>query len=240
MRALAITGMDTVLMIPSIRSGSLMRATPPCARMSAGTRSSAITATAPAASAIFACSAVTTSMITPPLSISAMPRLTRPVPVTGLLCSATVLPLVLRTATRVKATQPGGPLRQPIGARWPAPPFSVAGHRGGPGQHRVVHVEVARLRVPAGQPQQPDQPTTAHAEGVPDQVAVHLAAQRDPTAGGHHGLVGGLGRRRYRGGQFAQRAGEVVLHRRPVLGRAVGRGADQGCVRRPAQRGGTG
>ena len=50
--------------------------------MSAGTRSSAITATAPASSAILACSAVTTSMITPPLSISAMPRLTRVVPVT--------------------------------------------------------------------------------------------------------------------------------------------------------------
>ena len=52
-----------------------MRATPPSARMSAGTRSSAITAAAPASSAIFAWSAVTTSMITPPLSISARPRL---------------------------------------------------------------------------------------------------------------------------------------------------------------------
>ncbi len=69
-------------MIWSIMSGSLIRATPPWARMSAGTRSSAITATAPASSAIFACSAVTTSMITPPLSMSAMPRLTRAVPVT--------------------------------------------------------------------------------------------------------------------------------------------------------------
>ncbi len=70
-------------MMPSIMSGSLMRETPPWARMSAGTRSSAITATAPASSAIFACSAVTTSMITPPLSISAMPRFTRDVPVCG-------------------------------------------------------------------------------------------------------------------------------------------------------------
>ena len=70
-------------MMPSIMSGSLIRETPPWARMSAGTRSSAITATAPASSAIFACSAVTTSMITPPLSISAMPRLTRAVPVPG-------------------------------------------------------------------------------------------------------------------------------------------------------------
>src|SRR4051794_35313304 len=72
--------------MPSIMSGSLIRATPPCARMSAGTRSSAMTATAPASSASSACSGVTTSMITPPLSISASPRLTRNVPVslTGL------------------------------------------------------------------------------------------------------------------------------------------------------------
>src|ERR671924_384682 len=54
-----------------------MRATPPSLRMSAGTRSSAITATAPASSAIRASSAVVTSMITPPLSISARPLLTR-------------------------------------------------------------------------------------------------------------------------------------------------------------------
>ena len=73
-------------MIPSIMSGSLILATPPWARMSAGTRSSAITATAPASSAIFAWSGVTTSMITPPLSISAMPRLTRAVPGRGGAC----------------------------------------------------------------------------------------------------------------------------------------------------------
>src|ERR1700726_2084930 len=54
-----------------------MRATPPSRRMSAGTRSRAITAQAPASSAIRACSGVTTSMITPPLSISANPALTR-------------------------------------------------------------------------------------------------------------------------------------------------------------------
>src|SRR3954447_5692317 len=81
MRAFAITGMLTVAMIDSIMSGSLIRATPPWTRMSAGTRSSAMTDTAPASSAILACSAVTTSMMTPPLSISAMPRLTRAVPV---------------------------------------------------------------------------------------------------------------------------------------------------------------
>ena len=41
-------------MMLSIMSGSLIRATPPSLRMSAGTRSSAITATAPASSAILA------------------------------------------------------------------------------------------------------------------------------------------------------------------------------------------
>src|SRR5215469_15244770 len=84
-RHLAITGTDTAAMIESIMPGSLIRATPPCARMSAGTRSSAMTATAPASSAILAWSGVTTSMITPPLSMSAMPRLTRRVPVSAAL-----------------------------------------------------------------------------------------------------------------------------------------------------------
>ena len=46
-----------------------MRETPPAARMSAGILSSAITAQAPAASAILACLGVVTSIITPPLSI---------------------------------------------------------------------------------------------------------------------------------------------------------------------------
>ena len=76
MRAFAITGMVTVSMISVMSCGSLIRATPPSFRMSAGTRSRAMTATAPASSAIFACSAVTTSMITPPLSIWARPDFT--------------------------------------------------------------------------------------------------------------------------------------------------------------------
>src|SRR5689334_2370208 len=80
MRHFAITGIVTASWISRMISGSDMRATPPSARMSAGTRSSAITATAPDASAIFACSALTTSMITPPLSISARPLFTRIVP----------------------------------------------------------------------------------------------------------------------------------------------------------------
>ena len=77
MRALAMTGIVTAFWIPRIIVGSDMRATPPSRRMSAGTRSSAMTAAAPASSATLACSAVTTSMITPPLSISARPVLTR-------------------------------------------------------------------------------------------------------------------------------------------------------------------
>src|SRR5690348_7381064 len=80
MRHFAITGIVTASWISWTFCGSDMRATPPWTRMSAGTRSSAITATAPASSAIFACSASTTSMITPPFSISARPLLTRIVP----------------------------------------------------------------------------------------------------------------------------------------------------------------
>jgi len=65
------------------------------ARMSAGTRSRAMTATAPASSAINACSAFVTSMITPPLSISARPVLTRMEPISsiGTIVVAAILPL---------------------------------------------------------------------------------------------------------------------------------------------------
>src|SRR5687768_1460964 len=80
MRAFAITGIVTASWISAILVGSAILATPPAARMSAGTRSRAMTAQAPADSAIFACSAVTTSMMTPPFSISARPDLTRKVP----------------------------------------------------------------------------------------------------------------------------------------------------------------
>lgn len=58
---LAITGMVTAALISLIMAGSDMRATPPSRRMSAGMRSSAMTATAPASSAILACSTFTTS-----------------------------------------------------------------------------------------------------------------------------------------------------------------------------------
>src|SRR5918994_1835514 len=93
-------------MMDSIMSGSLIRETPPWARMSAGTRSSAITATAPASSAILACSAVTTSMITPPLSISARPVLTRSVPISSI---ASILPQPREAARdRLLLLGPGG------------------------------------------------------------------------------------------------------------------------------------
>src|ERR1700682_244754 len=77
MRTLAITGIVTVFMISRMILMEAMRATPPSLRMSEGTRSSAITAHAPAFSAICACSALVTSIITPPLSISASPTFTR-------------------------------------------------------------------------------------------------------------------------------------------------------------------
>src|SRR6059058_53840 len=89
-----MTGMVTAPWISSILVGSAMRATPPAARMSAGTRSSAMTATAPADSAIRAWSAVTTSMITPPFSISASPAFTRKVAVSFI---RRMLPVVVAT-----------------------------------------------------------------------------------------------------------------------------------------------
>ena len=70
-RTLAMTGIFTASMISQIICGSEDRLTPPAARMSAGTLSRAITAAAPAASAIFACSTLMTSMMTPPLRLSA-------------------------------------------------------------------------------------------------------------------------------------------------------------------------
>ena len=60
-----------------------------------------MTATAPAFSAIFACSASTTSMMTPPLSISARPVLTRRVPVSLTLLSVVVAILRVRRASVV-------------------------------------------------------------------------------------------------------------------------------------------
>mmetsp|Transcript_98355 Transcript_98355/g.257013 ORF Transcript_98355/g.257013 Transcript_98355/m.257013 type:complete len:324 (+) Transcript_98355:177-1148(+) len=82
MRHLAMTGIETALTIALIIAGSDMRATPFSFRMSAGMRSRAMTATAPASSAIFACSGFMTSMMTPPFSIAGRPFFTRSVPST--------------------------------------------------------------------------------------------------------------------------------------------------------------
>src|ERR1043166_836031 len=113
-RHLAMTGMVTAAMIDLIRSGSDILATPPSLRMSAGTRSRAITAQAPASWAILACSGVTTSMITPPLSIWASPALTLKEPFTE------PLPLELRVPLRWVTF---GILRRPSG-----PSGTFAGH----------------------------------------------------------------------------------------------------------------
>src|SRR5438270_6299327 len=141
MRHLAITGMVTASMIAAIRPGSLIRATPPSRRMSAGTRSRAMTATAPASSAILACSGVTTSIITPPRSISARPRLTRSVPVcrsmplslgaAGLLgggrCAERLHPDP-RRALRHADRCPGGVVEGDLGVRRRLGPMSLDDH----------------------------------------------------------------------------------------------------------------
>src|SRR5215813_10700968 len=69
--------METVSIISRIFLGEAIRATPPWARIWAGTRSSAMTAAAPAFSAISAWPASVTSIMTPPLSISARPVFSR-------------------------------------------------------------------------------------------------------------------------------------------------------------------
>src|SRR4029077_14861911 len=130
-RHFAMTGMVTASMIERIRSGSDIRATPPSLRMSAGTRSRAITAHAPASCAVRACSGVTTSMITPPFSIWARPALTLKDPFTA--------PFPLREALR-SATN--GILRRGI---W-LEPFQHQGPLGG-----VLAVGQEPVPVQAGQ-----------------------------------------------------------------------------------------
>src|SRR5665648_632379 len=198
--------MDTASMIPSIRSGSLIRATPPWARMSAGTRSSAITATAPASSAIFAWSAVTTSMITPPLSISAMPRLTFAVPIIGWFSVLTsVSPSVvlwgdLRPHTRQpSASGRGGrsssqrhihprptALRPEIGS----PGAGRSGGLGDPLQRLrpgVVDLHGGRHDGVTVQPQHPDQRLPAHPLGLRDRLVVEPPGELHAVPGGRQG-----------------------------------------------------
>src|SRR5579875_594663 len=177
-------------MIDSIMSGSLIRATPPCARISAGTRSSAITATAPASSAILACSGVTTSMITPPLSISAMPRLTRAVPVCLSDSSErAVAPLSApdaastvdtdKTSRCGRAWLHASPGTAPGASR---PPAAAPRRRGLPGAgsrtgvcQLVVHLEELRLRRVARQPEHPGQRPPPGVDRPRGHVVVELA-----------------------------------------------------------------
>src|SRR6185436_704991 len=172
MRALAITGMETMSMMPCTMSGSLIRETPPWARMSAGTRSRAITATAPASSAILACSGVTTSMMTPPLSISAIPRLTREVPVAGALVGV--------VACADKTVPLPGVSRCSQG-------FGNSTHiraSGTPPEHRQLVVDLEGLRElgMAGQPEE------AHARFAPHPAHVGHRVVEEP-AGQLHPLV---------------------------------------------------
>src|SRR5688500_14344902 len=177
MRALAITGMETAPMMPSIMSGSLIREIPPSARMSAGTRSRAMTATAPASSAILACSGVTTSMITPPLSCSAMPRLTRSVPV-----PASVVPLGDSCAATGCCLRVDGGSEPPSYGRSAA---RIPGTVGAAGQaaEAVVDVEVAGQRPGPVQAQQPRQPPPAQRPGVAHGVVVEPPREADAGGG---------------------------------------------------------
>src|SRR5213593_4076580 len=121
MRHLAMTGMVTAAMIDLISAGSDMRATPPSLRISAGTRSSAITAQAPASWARRACSGVTTYMITPPFSIRARPALTLKEPFTSPLPRRAPLPSatieILRGMVRPASLRRIVRTNRPFGAR---------------------------------------------------------------------------------------------------------------------------
>src|SRR5689334_16207992 len=109
MRHLAITGIVTDFWISLILVTGDMRATPPSFRISEGTRSSAITATAPASSAILACSALVTSMMTPPFSISASPTFSLGVPL-----SMSSSPFRVRIGSLRESCFEVGPHRRPL------------------------------------------------------------------------------------------------------------------------------
>src|SRR4051794_41170389 len=217
-----MTGMETAAMMPSIMSGSLMRAMPPCARMSAGTRSSAITATAPASSAILACSGVTTSMITPPLSCSAMPRFTRSVPV----CAGTRACWGSFWATGA-ASQIGDADVPAYGGS--AGAMAAAGRRPGEdGVQPVVDVEIAGQRTAGVQPQHAGEAPPAQGTGVPDGVVVEPPGQPHP-----HPHVVELGETDVVG-HLAQQPAQGVLRGLPVIG--GGGPGGRGPGRAPARR----
>src|ERR1035437_172375 len=200
-----MTGMETVSMMPCTMSGSLIRETPPWVRMSAGTRSRAITATAPASSAILACSGVTTSMMTPPLSISAIPRLTLEVPVAGTLmvvsCADKTVPL------------PG------VSRGFWVPTHIRASETADDNRQFVVDLEGLRQVGVARQPQQAHARLTPHPLYVGHGVIEKSAGQLHPLVGRGHPLEDGDGdglvlskpsQRLVAQGQF-QRLGQVTL-----------------------------
>src|SRR5947209_14608598 len=85
--------------------------------MSAGTRSSAMTAHAPASSAMRACSALTTSPISPPLLISGKVRLTCIVPVCFCMFNYLLHDRIYNVCTKILSHREREPL-QPIEPAW--------------------------------------------------------------------------------------------------------------------------
>src|SRR5690348_3231513 len=128
MRHLAMTGMETAAMISRIFLGEAIRATPPSARICAGTRSKAMTDTAPAFSAITACSALVTSMMTPPFNISARPVFRRKLVELPLCCDIAHSPFSCFRPQRENPI-PGEPLDTYIqpnpGLDLPKAPFTI-------------------------------------------------------------------------------------------------------------------
>src|SRR5690625_4570812 len=218
MRALAITGMETASTMPSIMSGSLMRETPPSARMSAGTRSSAMTATAPASSAILACSGVTTSMMTPPFSVSAMPRLTRAVPT-----SASVFWVSDTVTGSICWSSREGFLTWSI-LRRDRPHSAVANHtpewRDGSAE-RVFDVPVLRPGQAVVEAQQHGDGQGPGGDGIAHKVGVDLTCQGDAPVRGLQVVGSGMAV-----SEFPKRPGEVVLGVFTQLALPTGLGGD--------------
>src|SRR5947208_5383208 len=188
-----MTGIVTAAMIPSIIEGSLIRATPPAARMSAGTRSSAMTATAPASSAIFAWSGVTTSMMTPPLSIWARPFLVAQVEVSVMMARA----LRDEFASGLPADWPRGrrpfePVRSDVSAsimaRGPKPPKrrrSSPDERADDPRHHPCGAARALRREPAQRVHETEHVLVGEAveqrDQAQDRVVGHLAQEPHGT-----------------------------------------------------------
>ena len=219
-------------------SGSLIRETPPWARMSAGTRSRAITATAPASSAILACSAVTTSMMTPPFSISAMPRLTREVPVVGVCGESDMAASYGASGRRTVRRDQGWEAARARAWRRTA-------------QMRWATVTVAATaRIHTAACEQPGQVEEVGEEGGHEEAHEPVRALRDADLGVVAQVVGlgpGVGRHRaHHQDDQAQRGVEAVLRdpgeverrrRRRARRRRPGRGWSRGTPRsRPCGR----